>query len=97
MTTSSHLDFHIPVVPEPRRDWDRLCVVLVLILAVLISVSGSVFRKVSKGEVVGSAEAVTAPAFSPASVESIHSLFNGRATEEKKYRTGTYRFDDPSQ
>ncbi len=97
MTTSSHIDPHTPVVTEPQRDWDRLCVVLVLILAMLICLSGFIFRKVSKGEVVGSAETVTAPAFSPASVESIHSLFNGRATEEKKYRTGTYRFDDPSQ
>lgn len=85
------------ILPEPHRDWERLRLALVLVLAALTVVSWSLFMKISNGEVVGGAKEKVFPVFSPASVESIRFLFTHRATEEKKYRTGGYYFEDPSQ
>ncbi len=82
---------------DPVRDWLIVCILSVTILAGIIAWNAWAFNTVAGGGVIGTPVADTLPVFDRSSLGIIHTIFNSRAEEETKYRTGTYRYADPSQ
>lgn len=82
---------------DPVRDW------LVLLIASLVALVGIILWNIWAFDTVASGGTIGAPAtkapttFNNSSLDEIHTLFENRAAEEAKYRTGMYRFTDPSQ
>ena len=83
--------------PDPVRDWLILCVLSAIVFVGMVMWNVWAFDTVSQGGVIGAPVADTSPVFNRSSLDTIHSVFASRAEEEAKYRTGTYRFTDPSQ
>ncbi len=82
---------------DPARDWLMLLAFSTVALAGIIVWNARAFDTVANGGVIGVSATGTPPVFSHSSLDTIHSIFTSRATEEAKYVTGTYRFVDPSQ
>jgi hypothetical protein len=82
---------------DPVRDWLVLLIVSTITLAGIIVWNVWAFDTVASGGTIG-APATRAPAvFGRTSLEAIRAIFEKRAAEEAKYRTGVYGFTDPSQ
>ena len=83
--------------PNPARDWMVLLSFSAIVLVCIIVWNLWAFNTVTRGGTIGASATTTAPAFSRATLDAIHAVFTDRAEEEAKYRTGTYRYADPSQ
>ncbi len=82
---------------DPARDWLALITLSSIALAGLIVWNARTFDTVANGGVIGAPMPRTASIFDQAALNTVHTIFANRAAEEAKYRTGTYRFTDPSQ
>ena len=56
-----------------------------------------IFDTIAEGGVIGTPIGETPPIFSRSSLDRVRTVFEDRAAEEARYRTGAYRFADPSQ
>ena len=82
---------------DPVRDW------LVLLTTAMIALMGIIIWSVWAFSTVAGGGTLSAPTtkaptiFDNSSLDTIHAIFESRAAEETKYRTGAYRYTDPSQ
>lgn len=102
MNISSHLGSLMKQVRygarlDPARDWMALLTLSIIVLAGLIVWNVWAFDRVARGGVIGAPEVGTPPVFDSSSLDAVHAIFESRAAEETKYRTGVYTFPDPSQ
>jgi hypothetical protein len=82
---------------DPVRDWLLLITVSAIVLAGIIVWNVWAFGTVASGGVIGTPATSTPELFNQSSLDTIHTIFANRETEEEKYKTGTYSFSDPSQ
>jgi len=82
---------------DPVRDWFVLLAVSAIALVSLIVWNAWTFDTIAGGGVIGAPTGEAAPVFSRSSLDTVRRIFEERAAEEAKYRTGAYRFVDPSQ
>jgi hypothetical protein len=82
---------------DPARDWLVLLTLGAIALAGIVVWNVWAFDTVAQGGVIGAPASSAPPAFSRASLDAIHAVFEKRSAEEAKYETGTYRYSDPSQ
>ncbi len=82
---------------DPVRDWLVLLTTTFILLAGIIVWNAWAFDTVATGGTIGAASVKAPPIFDPATLDTIHTVFANRATEESKYLTGVYRYADPSQ
>ncbi len=82
---------------DPMRDWIALLTVSILAFASIVVWNVWAFDTVANGGVIGTAVTSTTPLFDHSALDAIHAVFQKRADEETKYRTGVYRYSDPSQ
>jgi len=82
---------------DPARDWLALISLAFIALALLIVWNIWTFNTVASGGTLGTPVATTPGGFNRTSLDTVRAVFSARADEETKYRTGAYRFADPSQ
>lgn len=82
---------------NPSRDWFTMLTFSTILLIGIIVWNVWAFDTVAQGGVIGAPTTRTAPVFSRSSLEDIQIIFADRAIEESKYKTGVYRYADPSQ
>jgi hypothetical protein len=82
---------------DPTRDWFVLLSLAAIIFAGLIGWNAWAFDTVASGGNIGGPAPKSTPLFDASTLDAIHALFETRAAEEAKYRTGVYRYTDPSQ
>jgi len=83
--------------PDPAHDWLALLTLSCITFACIVVWNAWAFDTVVNGGTIGTTATSSFPLFSQESLSTIHAVFTNRAEEEVKYRTGTYRFADPSQ
>jgi hypothetical protein len=59
--------------------------------------SGYIFMLVSEGRALDASAVKSLSPVDRASLDTAHAVFESRALEETKYRTGVYQYRDPSQ
>ena len=82
---------------DPARDWIVLLTLSLIALAGIVVWNIWAFETIAAGGTLGGAATTTPAAFNREALDSIQNLFRTRAEDEAKYRTGVYRYDDPSQ
>lgn len=82
---------------DPVRDWLTLLTLSAITFICIVVWNVWVFDTVTQGGTIGTATTTTPMTFNRSSIDSIHAVFEKRATEEAKYVTGVYRYGDPSQ
>lgn len=82
---------------DPVRDWLVLLSLSAIALVSIIVWNAWAFDTVSGGGAIGSAPTKAPEVFSPASLNTIRTVFENRAAEEAKYESGIHTFTDPSQ
>ena len=82
---------------DPARDWLLLLSLWLFAFICLIVWNIWAFDTIANGGTIGANATSSPSAFNRSSIDAIHAVFETRASEETKYRTGTYRFADPSQ
>lgn len=82
---------------NPEHDWIGLLALSSVAFAGIIVWNIWTFDTVANGGVIGTAATNSPTAFDRSSIDAINDIFEKRATEEIRYRTGVYRFSDPSQ
>jgi len=82
---------------DPARDWLALISLSLIALALIIVWNIWTFSTVASGGTLGAPAASTPGGFNRTALDTVHAVFSARAAEEDKYRTGAYRFADPSQ
>src|SRR4051812_29980467 len=82
---------------DPVRDWLMLLTIGAIAFMSIVVWNVWAFDTVAQGGVIGAHATSTPSAFNQTSLDAIHAVFEKRATEESKYVTGVYRFNDPSQ
>jgi|GEM_PF-844440 hypothetical protein len=85
------------VAADPVRDWLTLLTLAIFALVCIIVWNVWAFDTVAQGGSIGAIATSTPPVFDSASIDTINTVFQTRATEDSKYVTGVYRYDDPSQ
>jgi len=79
---------------HPARDWFRLLMAMTVLIAVSIGWNVWLLRSVEEGGTIGD-ESATIESFDEAPIESVRAVFEGRRSEQLRYRQ-EYRFVDPS-
>lgn len=82
---------------NPARDWAILLVCSAVILVGIVVWNAWVFDTVAKGGVIGTPVTKTPAVFDRSLLSEVRAIFETRAAEEVKYRTGAYQYADPSQ
>ena len=82
---------------NPTRDWLVLLIFSAIALMGIVVWNVWAFQTVTGGGVIGAPAVKTSPVFNPSSLDTIRAIFENRVAEEAKYRTGVYRYADPSQ
>lgn len=82
---------------DPARDWFTLLAVSGIALAGIIIWDLQMPGSSAGGDAAGAPAAGEPAEFNLSSVRTVQDIFSNRASEETKYRTGKYRFTDPSQ
>ena len=82
---------------DPVRDWLILLSVSLIILVGIIIWNVWAFETVAGGGTIGAPATKTPAVFNNSSLYTIHTILENRAAEEAKYKTGVYRYADPSQ
>jgi hypothetical protein len=82
---------------NPERDWVNILAISTVALIGVIIWNMRTFDVIANGGVIGPAATSSSVILNKSSIDAIHDVFDKRATEELKYRTGAYRFSDPSQ
>jgi hypothetical protein len=83
---------------DPVRDWLALITLAAILLIGIIIWNVWTFETVANGgSLAGAPQAGTPTLFDRSSLDSIHKVFEKRASEAAKYETGVYRYTDPSQ
>lgn len=77
---------------QPVRDWFVLVSIGAILLLASLAWNTWLFSRVTNGEAIGTA--TSTPSFNPASIDSVNTLFQKRATIEAQYKDG--HFVDPS-
>lgn len=88
---------HLHARHNPARDWFLMCGVFVVMLIIIISWDVWTFKVVESGEISPSEVESSTPVLNRAAIDRVTKLFEERAVEEEKYKTGSYHFSDPSQ
>lgn len=88
---------HAIELQDPMRDWLVLITLSTMILAGIVVWNAWAFDTVARGGVIGASSPKSLPIFDHSSLDVIHTIFTNRAIEEEKYKTGIYRYADPSQ
>lgn len=81
---------------DPARDWLFLVGIMILLFIGLIVWNAWAFDTVASGKNIGGVVPQSVPIFDETTLETVHTIFETRATEEAKYVTGVYRYTDPS-
>lgn len=82
---------------DPVRDWIVALITAGIALSAIIVWNIWTFDTVARGGVIGPAAPTEQTFFDDSSLSAVRVIFEKRSDEEAKYRTGTYRFADPSQ
>ena len=82
---------------DPVRDWIILLTLSLIALASIVAWNVWAFDTAVRGGVMGPSATSTPLVFNRASLDAVRSIFESRAAEEMKYKTGIYAFSDPSQ
>ena len=82
---------------NPTRDWLMLLIFSAIALMGIVAWNVWTFQTVAGGGVIGAPAIKTSPVFNSSSLDTIRAIFENRVAEEAKYRTGVYRYADPSQ
>ncbi len=82
---------------DPVRDWLVLLIVAMVAFMGIIIWNVWAFDTVAGGGTLRTQTTKAPTVFNNSSLDTIHTIFLNRADEEGKYRTGTYRYIDPSQ
>ena len=88
-----HTGAHI----DPMRDWLALLACATIALTGIVVWNIWAFDTIAQGGVIGSSTASTPAVLDSPSLNAVRAVFEERAAEEAKYRTGVYRYSDPSQ
>lgn len=83
--------------PNPARDWTVLLILSAIILAGIVVWNAWIFDTVARGGVIGAPPVKKLPVFNRALLNDVRFIFETRAAEALKYRTGVYEYADPSQ
>ena len=89
--------FHTSWRRDPERDWIGLITLSAIVLTGIIIWNMWTFDIVANGGVIGSAATSSPTTFNRSSMDAINDVFDKRAAEEIRYRTGVYHYSDPSQ
>lgn len=81
---------------DPARDWFTLLAVSGVVLAGIIIWDLQMPGSSAGGDAAGAPTTGESAEFNLSSLSTIQAIFSNRASEETKYRTGKYRFTDPS-
>lgn len=82
---------------DPARDWIILLVLSGVALVGIVAWNVWAFHTVAQGGALGTVKFEPPPVVSQSSLDTIRTILDARAVEEKKYKTGTYLFTSPSQ
>lgn len=82
---------------DPVRDWLVMLVLSIFAFVSIVVWNIWAFDTVAQGGVIGTAASGTKQSFNLSLVGNVNEILGKRATEEAKYRTGGYRYADPSQ
>jgi hypothetical protein len=82
---------------DPLRDWLTLLACAAIVLIGIVAWNVWAFDTVVQGGVIGSSGANPPQAVSGSALDNARTIIANRAAEEAKYRTGIYRYADPSQ
>ncbi len=94
--TSLLAHIHGPTRHDPLRDWLIMTGLFVFALLTIIIWEVWTFSIVEGGETSGVVTASSTPPLNRAAIDSVTKLFEARAVEEEKYKSGGYHFNDPS-
>lgn len=82
---------------DPERDWVGMLVIAVTAFVGIVVWNIWTFETVANGGVIGTATTSPAALLNHSSLDAVDAVFSNRSDEEAKYRTGVYRYTDPSQ
>ena len=82
---------------DPERDWMGMLAIAVTVFAGIVVWNIWTFETAANGGVIGTATTSPATSFNRSSLDAVDAIFSNRSAEEAKYRTGVYRYSDPSQ
>ncbi|MEK7554100.1 MAG: hypothetical protein AAB517_01900 [Patescibacteria group bacterium] len=82
---------------DPERDWIGMLAIAVTAFIGIVVWNIWTFQTAANGGVIGTATSSPATSLNRSSLDAIDAIFSNRSDEEAKYRTGVYRYSDPSQ
>lgn len=82
---------------DPERDWIGMLTVSIIAVIGIIVWNAWTFETVANGGTIGTATTSPRSSFNRSSLDAVEVIFSKRSAEEAKYRTGVYRYSDPSQ
>lgn len=83
--------------PDPVTNWSVLLTMAGVALVGIIAWNVQVFQTVVNGGTIGAPAIESRAVPSDSSFNAVHTMYEQRDTEESKYKTGVYRYNDPSQ
>lgn len=94
---SSVKRFRSDAFRDTERNWIGMLTIAVIAFVVIVVWNIWTFETAANGGVIGTATTSPAVSFNSSSLDAIGVIFLNRSAEETKYRTGVYRYTDPSQ
>ena len=94
---SSIKRFRLNAFRDPEHDWMGMLAIAVTAFVSIVVWNIWTFQTVANGGVIGTATSSPMTSFSRSSLDAVDVIFSNRSAEEAKYRTGVYRYSDPSQ
>ncbi len=82
---------------DPERDWMGMLAIAVTAFVCIVVWNIWTFQTAANGGVIGTATSSPTTSLNRSSLDAIDDVFSNRSAEEAKYRTGVYRYSDPSQ
>jgi len=82
---------------DPERDWMGILTISIIAFVGIVVWNIWTFETVANGGTIGTATTSPRSSFDRSSLDAIETIFSNRSAEEAKYRTGVYRYSDPSQ
>ncbi|MDP2655393.1 MAG: hypothetical protein Q8P17_02460 [bacterium] len=81
---------------DPMRDWFILLACAAIVFIGIVVWNVWTFSTIVQGGVIGSSVVSPSSVFNQSSFDAVRTVLSDRSAEEAKYRTGVYRYTDPS-
>ena len=82
---------------DPERDWMGMLAIAVTAFVGIVVWNIWTFETAANGGVIGATTTSPTTSINRSSLDAVDAIFSNRSDEEAKYRTGVYRYTDPSQ